>query len=196
MDVHRHSVWKCRCDCGNIVFASSNSLRQGKTQSCGCFRHELTILNNRKVMTKHGQSASRLYNIWAQMKQRCSNENNKNFRLYGDRGIFVCQEWESFEPFFQWAMSTGYEPSLTLDRIDVNGDYCPENCRWATNIEQGNNKRNTVYATINGEKRPIAEWARLYGIDVDTIRDRLKHGKCDADLVRPTRKQKEENKWL
>lgn len=118
----------------------------------------------------HGYSDTRLYRIWISMRSRCNNQNDKFYKDYGGRGIKVCDAWNnSFEPFKTWSLSCGYKETLTIDRISVNGDYCPENCRWATNKEQSNNRRNTLYITFEGVTHTTSEWASILGISVQTV---------------------------
>lgn len=110
------------------------------------------------------------------MKDRCNNPNCHAYDRYGGRGISVCEEWNSFDPFYEWAMEYGYTDSLTIDRVDVDGDYTPTNCRWSTYIEQNNNKRNNHYLELNGEKRSVQEWSRITGIPRTTINNRIRRG--------------------
>lgn len=136
-------LWLCKCDCGNDVLEPVKRLRTGNTNSCGCLRNDKIA----EVNKKHGKShKSRLYNVWNGMRQRCKDENHKSYMNYGGRGIQVCEEWEKFEKFEEWAISSGYNENAaygecTLDRIDVNGDYEPSNCRWVSLKIQANNKR-------------------------------------------------------
>lgn len=130
--------WKCQCDCENITTTTSYHLRHGHTQSCGCLQKERTV----KAHKTHGKLQTRLHGIWTGMKARCFNPNRKMYQYYGGRGIKVCDEWkDSFQAFYDWAMSNGYEDHLTIDRIDNDGNYCPENCRWVSVQTQNCNKR-------------------------------------------------------
>lgn len=138
-------MWLCRCDCGNEVVRPVKLLRSGGVQSCGCLRDEKIA----KVNAKHNKSHSRLYNVWNGMRQRCNDPNHKSYKNYGGRGIKVCDEWDNFEAFEKWALESGYNPDAeygecTLDRIDVNGDYEPSNCRWVDIQTQAANRRNSV----------------------------------------------------
>lgn len=174
----RHlTMWNCVCECGNTLVMRSSDLKSGKVISCGCYR----VQNTAKVHTTHGATKGgrndRLYNIWAKMRGRCHNERLKEYKHYGGRGITVCKEWgESYQTFEQWALSNGYKQGLSIDRIDVNGNYCPENCRWATAIQQTNNTRKNKYIEAFGKKKTLAEWAREIKIPYGKLYYKLSHG--------------------
>jgi len=143
----RHVVWNCVCDCGNVKKVRAMNLSNHHVASCGCYRDE----TRRKVHKKHGKCEHRLYTTWTNIKQRCYNENSDDYNNYGGRGIGVCGEWlNSFEDFYNWAMSSGYADNLTIDRIDVNGNYCADNCRWVSRYEQRHNRRDSAKPDLKG----------------------------------------------
>lgn len=189
-------TWLCRCDCGNEVVVRSNGLRRGRTLSCGCYNHD--------VITKHGMGRTRLHGIWCKMRHRCQNPNSKNADRYYDRGIRVCDEWANdFNAFAEWALANGYSDELSIDRIDNNGNYEPNNCRWATLKEQGRNKRNNVMLTYNGETHCMAEWAEITDQPRTRLQRRYGRGWSDEEIIfgRPRKRghrndQKRENARL
>lgn len=157
-----HSYWLCVCDCGNLKEVYLGSLRSGATTSCGC------------LVKKHGKSYDKLYRSWLCAKNRCSNTNDEHYTDYGARGIKVCDEWENdFVAFYKWAINNGYKEGLTIDRIDVNGNYEPSNCRWATRKQQARNRRNNKYFTYCGETHCLSEWCEILGINYNTVCTRI-----------------------
>ena len=173
--------WVCQCDCGQTITTLGHSLRGGHCQSCGCTRNE-KITNLRKT---HGESNTRLFSIWMCMRQRCSDKNNTDYASYGGRGISVIDEWEhDFTTFRDWAMENGYDDSLTLDRIDVNGNYEPSNCRWADAYTQAANKRNAHLVEYHGEVGALDPMCRKLNINSKTVRLRMrKSGLSFEDAV-------------
>lgn len=165
-----HTHWLCRCDCGReIVVDQTNLRKQRQCKSC--------------AGKTHGMAETPLYEAWSHMKQRCLCNTDQHYESYGGRGITVCEEWMNFEPFRDWALSNGYTSNLTLDRIDNDKGYYPENCRWATRRTQSNNRRNSLYITAKGITLPCAEWARQTSIPRNTIRGRIKAGWSPEDAV-------------
>lgn len=148
--------WLCECECGNKKAVISSHLQRGYTKSCGCLNREMVIDRNRK----HGHRGDRIYYIWCAMKRRCCVSSSPKYDYYGGRGITVCEEWlHDFQAFYDWAVANGYRDDLTIDRIDNDKGYSPDNCRWVTNKEQQNNKRNVRELTYNGKTQTISQWA-------------------------------------
>ena len=171
---HRR-YWLCKCECGTQREVSEPSLLSGKSLSCGCY-HRDRMKSVGKVNLKHGMSDTRLYRIYKHMKNRCYNQSDIRYDRYGGRGIKICDEWSEFEPFMIWALKNGYDDSLTIDRIDVDGDYSPSNCRWASVKEQNNNRSSSHYYTIDGVTHNISEWANIYNVPYKRVWKRLKYG--------------------
>ena len=182
--VDKEPMWDCQCDCGNVVTVRGKCLRRGETKSCGCYGREVSSKHGKEMLTKHGWYGTRPYKIWCMMKARCTNQNAPNYKLYGGRGITICDEWiDDPKAFCEWAVANGYKDNLTIDRIDTNGNYEPSNCRWVTNIQQQRNKRNNVTLTYNGETKCITEWAEMYGITRSKIYQRIRSGWSDPEEI-------------
>ena len=165
--------WLCVCECGNLVEVALRELIDNKTKSCGCLHKQIA----REQHMTHGKRRTRLYSIYVSMKNRCYYKNNKSYKYYGGRGIAVCSEWkDNFQAFYDWAMANGYDDTLTIDRIDVNGNYEPNNCRWATQIQQQRNRTNNKHFTYNGETHCLSEWCEILGLKYHTVQARLKYG--------------------
>lgn len=168
--VKKITLWECKCDCGNIAIVRANRLKHGRTKSCGCLRKDSNVL----LKTTHGMSYSHLYNTWHSIKGRCYNKNYRNYHYYGARGISMCEEWKnSFEAFSEWSYSNGYEEGLSIDRINNDGNYCPENCRWVSLEEQNNNRRVSINITYNGKTQNLAEWCRQLNIPYIRVWQRI-----------------------
>ena len=166
---NRGVICECACDCGNIIEVPLSNLKSGNTKSCGC------------IKCKHGMNRRNIYNkiykTWIDMKSRCYNKNVKSYKDYGARKISVCEEWKNdFMKFYNWAMKNGYKDNLSIDRINVNGNYEPSNCRWANKKIQANNTTRNHFITFNGVTLTLQQWSEKTGIKSSTIRARLKRG--------------------
>lgn len=156
------SLWLCKCDCGNEKIVLRNSLVSGNTHSCGCLEKE----TKETIHLKHGMAKTRIWSIWVNMKDRCERKSNKSFMYYGGKGIKVCDEWKKdFKSFYNWSMLNGYTDELTIDRINCQGDYEPNNCRWETMKKQVRNRSITKKAKYKGTIISIGEIAELEGIN-------------------------------
>lgn len=185
---HRERHWLCKCDCGNCHIASSSNLVRGITKQCA----ECSKIQIGKSNTKHGTSPILLYRAYQNMKTRCNNEHYSLYHRYGGRGITICKEWqESFIAFREWALKNGYRKGLTLDRIDNDGNYCPENCRWVTMVEQSNNRVTNRMLSTNGETDTMANWSRRLDIPYWVLQRRLHDGWSeDRALGTPYKRQR------
>ena len=167
--------WICKCDCGNTTVVDTSSLRANRVVSCGCYR----LKRAKEANTKHGGYKDRLYSIYYKMLGRCNDPRNPSYKNYGQRGIKICKEWqEDYSTFRQWALANGYADNLSIDRIDVNGNYEPDNCRWADAYMQANNTRKNIRITYNGETHSLSEWGRIKpnGLEYETLRSRIRDG--------------------
>ncbi len=164
------AAWLCRCVCGTEKIVAAGCLRDGKSKSCGCLNLEKIIERN----TTHGMTGTRLYGIWTKMVQRTTNEKDERYEDYGGRGITMCEEWrKSFEAFKMWAVENGYAENLTIDRINNDRGYSPDNCRWVTKKVQMRNTRRTHFLTFRGETKCITDWAEETGISRAVIDARI-----------------------
>ena len=174
----RRSYWKVRCDCGNEKVVRGDTLK--KITSCGCVKKEQDVINlgitNHHEMTYHP-----VYSIWHAMIQRCEHPNSKCYRDYGGRGTTVCPEWHDLRIFAEWADRTGFEKgkNLSIERKDVNGNYCPENCCWIDRKLQPRNRRNTIKLKIDGEEKALSEWSEIYGVKHSLVLARYEKGHRD-----------------
>lgn len=173
----RYALWLCKCDCGNQRILNTGTLtRTTYNHSCGCLGEKhLKEITNQRIM--HGMTGTRLMGCYKGMMSRCYRNKDVHYRAYGGRGITVCDEWKNNKKsFFEWALTHGYRDDLTIERIDVNGNYEPSNCTWIPKSEQYENKRQNIMIERNGERHSAARWSRLTGISANTIRWRYKKG--------------------
>lgn len=162
-------AWICKCDCGKYITVRTADLTRGHTQSCGCYQSERS--------RKHGLSKTAPYDAWRKMVARCSDESDKDYPNYGARGITVCEEWLSYQSFYEWAISNGYEKGLTIDRIDNDFGYSPDNCRFVTIQKQERNKRNNIHVTVEGVEMLLVEFCESYHIPYETAYWRHTHNR-------------------
>lgn len=190
----KNATWLCQCDCGNKKIVTKVALTSGHSKSCGCYCSEVSKQLIKPLHERHRDEypkIERLFRIWIKMRNRCYNPQNDGYKNYGGRGIDICLEWSNFYEFQEWALNAGYSPDLTLDRINVNGNYCPENCRWVSIKRQSRNKRKTIYLTLDGVRKPMADWADEIGISWRTLHSRYVRGWSDERiLTTPVQKHK------
>ena len=169
--------WKCQCLCGKIVHVKSDSLTSGHTKSCGCRKR------------KHGYAnKERLYQTWKNMRRRCNDPNNSRWEHYGGKGVAICPEWDDYKVFRQWAMGSGYTDNLSIDRIDVDGDYCPENCRWVDDKTQANNMSTNRIIEYEGSEMTMSELADHLDLSYSALQHRIKRGwNMDRIVATPQR---------
>lgn len=183
------ALWLCKCDCGNEITVNTSLLESGHNKSCGCLNNE-----KRKLLpqytTTHGKTNTRLYSVWRGIKDRCNNPNVEHYDRYGGRGIGVCDEWDnSFESFYEWAIGAGYNENLSgkeqsIDRIDVNKNYSPDNCRWIAQKYQARNVEKTAYITENGKEIPVVEFCENHKIsDTKYVRRKVIKGQTASEIL-------------
>lgn len=158
--------WRCKCDCGSETIVDGFLLRNGKTKSCGCLKYSK---RNGYINEKN----KRLHSIWANMKSRCNNKNSKSYSVYGGKGIKVCKDWEKFLDFQNWAIANGYSDELTIERLDVNKNYCPENCCWIPKSEQAKNRTCTYKIMHNGKEKNLTELCKELNLNYKRIHNRI-----------------------
>lgn len=174
-------AYQCKCDCETIKVVRATDLGR-RINSCGCLQKEVASKSN----SKHRKSGTRLYSIYKNMKSRCHNPNYKNYKFWGGKGITICNEWlDDFENFYEWSIKNGYKENLTLDRIDNDKDYTPDNCRWVPYSIQSANRDNTIKIKIDNEEKVLSEWARIYGFKPRTLHQRYASGDRGKELFRP-----------
>jgi hypothetical protein len=184
----RGRYWRCRCDCGIEKDIRANSLKSGAVVSCTCYQRECAT----KAKTTHGLGRTPEFNAWFSLVNRCTDPESRAYASYGGRGITVCERWRTSVENFYEDMGPRPSPTHSIDRIDNDGPYSPENCRWATKTEQGNNRRTNVFLTHNGKTMTIAQWSQELGINNATLKSRVQHGWPieDALLIVPSRRNK------
>lgn len=181
-DRHGHSAWRCECECGNELIVKGIHLKSGHTSSCRCLRDE----SARDRCMTHGKAKTRIHRTWINMKNRCNNPRTRCYEYYGGRGIRVFDDWNnSFESFYDYVSKLPHfnEDGYSLDRINNDGNYEPDNVRWATRSEQMNNQRGNVTITFNGETRTLKEWSKMTGVKYSTIRSRYYANRTPEEIL-------------
>lgn len=168
---HKEKLYTCECDCGNITYVIKGSLVYGYTKSCGCI-HSAVVSKN---FSTHKMSGTKIYRVWKAMKKRCQNPKDARYQDWGGRGIIVCEKWKTFEGFYK-DMGSTYKEGLSIDRINVNSNYCKENCKWSTTDEQANNKRNTIVVTYKGENGTLRDMCRRLNLSYGNAYMRIRRG--------------------
>lgn len=180
-DGKRSSKWHCRCDCGNEVDVYKDNLLRGRTKSCGCYHKD----EAKQRHTTHGKSGTKLHGVWWGMIQRCYYDKHIDYRWYSSRGITVCDEWrKNFQAFYDWAIQNGYGDGLSIDRIDNDLGYSPDNCRFISAKEQAQNRHTNLNYTYNGETKCLKQWAEAFGIKYGTLYCRIKRGIAFEEAIK------------
>jgi hypothetical protein len=170
----------CKCDCGKETIVQSSKLKIGWTKSCGCLQKEIVSAKG----TKHKLCNHKLYGVFNSMKERCYNEKNIRFKNYGNRGVIICDEWrKDFKSFYDWAIDNGYKEGLQIDRIDVNGNYKPSNCRFISFKDNMNNTTRNVWIELDGIKKTAAQWGEKTNINGIAIAQRVREGKTGLEAI-------------
>lgn len=188
---NRKRLWKFKCECGGEIIVPTGAVRSGNTRSCGCLKHEAVVRNGQKMLAAshaaqvtHGMTGTPLHRTWKNMKGRCHNPNRRDYGYYGGRGIFVCEEWKNdSSAFINWALANGYQIGLEIDRINNDGPYSPDNCRWATRREQTNNHRRNHFIEHNGKRLTLSQWDRELGWPESTVANRISGGYSEIEAI-------------
>lgn len=178
-DRHGNQMFDCTCDCGKHFIAIATAVNKERVRSCGCLQRNTAS----KMATTHGQSKTRLYSIWNAMRTRCRNANTNRSTCYKRKGVKVCDEWDNFSNFYEWSIRNGYNDKLSIDRIDNNGNYSPENCRWTTNKIQMNNTSRNRFIEYHGKRKTVSEWADFLGVNYKYFHQKLKENDWDISKV-------------
>lgn len=178
----KETAWFCVCECGTKRSVNSQPLQNGLSKSCGCFCSEVSVKLGKATAT-HGLSGTAMYAAWRNMRYRCNNKRAKAYPSYGGRGIKVCTEWDDFSTFHEWSMKNEYQEGLSIDRINNDDGYYPENCRWANYNEQSNNRRSSHYLTHNGKTLSATQWARELGLNAHTVFSRIRKGGLSVEEI-------------
>lgn len=183
-------MFQCKCECGNTTINSYSQLISGHTRSCGCLRKEYYLSRKKEPSERKKNRRPRLYRCWSLMKRRTKADNKEKAERYYQRGISVCKEWNLYDDFEKWALANGYNDTLTLDRINNDKGYFPDNCRWVSYLIQENNRSNNVRITYNNETHTLAEWSKILGIKRDTLNSRFRYGwTIEEAFTRPVQKR-------
>jgi hypothetical protein len=176
-------VWAFRCDCGKEVQRIGSRVAKAKgLQNCGCVNPAIRSENGKANKT-HGWSQHKLYGVWRQMMRRCYQASCADYPNYGGRGITVCSDWRNVSSFCEWGVKSGYQDGLTIERLDVDGNYSPHNCAWIPNKDQARNRTNMRMITYKGETMFAADWARRLGMKQSTIGARIRYGWTDDRII-------------
>lgn len=176
------TLWLCKCECGKEKIVKSSDLTRGATKSCGCLRDE--YVKNQAQMYPADVRIKRLRYIWHGMIRRCYDPRHNCYHRYGERGITVCDEWKDYVVFARWSLANGYADDLSIDRINNDGNYGPDNCRWVTMKKQHNNTSRCKFFKIDGITKSITEWAEEYGLDPGTVQTRISKGMNIVDALK------------
>ncbi len=177
---HGHQLFECKCDCGKVVVIEGTAVKNNRTRSCGCLQRDVV----KKRCTIHGMTKTKLFGVWTTMNQRCSNPNTVSYDRYGAKGIYVCEEWKNdFVTFMNWSLKHGYRDGLSIDRIDNDKGYSPENCRWVNAYVQSNNRSNNRLMTLNGTTKNCKQWADYFGFNYKYFHEKCKKNDWNLEKV-------------